>query len=171
MHRNSRTVSTKQQRVAELAKQSPHMGFTSLAYLMDMDWLHEAYRRIRKSAATGVDGTTATVYEANLEANLQSLLNRAKSGTYRAALLRRAYIPKPGSVSETRPIGIPTLEDKILQRAVAMLLEPIYEQDFLQLFVRLPARAVGAPGVGGFVETDHGQPRGLDSGSGHPEVL
>ena len=130
MHRNSSTVSTKQQRVAELAKQSPHMGFTSLAYLMDMDWLREAYRRIRKSAATGVDGTTATVYEANLEANLQSLLDRAKSGTYRAPLLLRAYLPKPGSVSETRPIGIPTLEDKILQRAVAMLLEPIYEQDF-----------------------------------------
>jgi RNA-directed DNA polymerase len=106
------------------------MGFTSLAYLMDVDWLHEAYRRIRKNAAAGVDGMTAAAYEANLEGNLQTLLDRAKSGTYRAPPLRRAYIPKAGSATETRPIGIPTLEDKVLQRAVVMLLEPIYEQDF-----------------------------------------
>jgi group II intron reverse transcriptase/maturase len=77
-----------------------------------------------------VDGVTATDYEANLAANLQALLNRAKSGTYRAPPVRRVHIPKGGSATETRPIGIPTLEDKVLQRAVAMLLEPIYEQDF-----------------------------------------
>jgi group II intron reverse transcriptase/maturase len=130
MHRNSSTVSTKQQRVATLAKQSPQMGFTSLAYLMDIDWLREAFRRTRKDGAAGVDGMRATVYEANLEANLQTLLNRAKSGTYRAPPVRRVHIPKGGSTTETRPIGIPTLEDKVLQRAVVMLLEPIYEQDF-----------------------------------------
>jgi RNA-directed DNA polymerase len=130
MHRNLSTVSTKQQRVAMLAKQSPQMGFTSLAYLMDIDWLKEAYRHIRKDAAAGVDGVTATDYEANLEGNLQALLDRAKAGTYRAPPLRRAYIPKGDSATETRPIGIPTLEDKLLQRAVVMLLEPIYEQDF-----------------------------------------
>jgi RNA-directed DNA polymerase len=129
MHRNSSPVSTKQQRVATLAKQSPQMGFTSLAYLMDIDWLHEAYRRTRKDGAAGVDGMTAADYEANLEGNLQSLLDRAKAGTYRAPPVRRVHIPK-GTRTETRPIGIPTLEDKILQRAVAMLLEPIYEQDF-----------------------------------------
>ena len=130
MHRNSRDVFTKQRRIAELAKQSPAMAFTSLAYLMDVDWLREAYRRIRKSGAPGVDGQTAADYERNLEQNLQSLLNRAKSGTYRAPPVRRVHIPKGGSTSETRPIGIPTLEDKLLQRAVVMLLEPIYEQDF-----------------------------------------
>jgi RNA-directed DNA polymerase len=130
MHRNSSPVSTKQQRVAELAKQSPQMGFTSLAYLMDVDWLHEAYRRTRKDGAAGVDGLTATDYEVDLEANLRSLLDRAKSGTYRAPPVRRVHIPKGGSATETRPIGIPTLEDKVLQRAVVMLLEPIYEQDF-----------------------------------------
>jgi RNA-directed DNA polymerase len=130
MHRNSSPVSTKQQRLAELAKQSPQMGFTSLAYLMDMAWLREAYQRTRKDGAAGVDGMTATVYEANLEANLQALLDRAKAGTYRAPPVRRVHIPKGGSATETRPIGIPTLEDKLLQRAVAMLLEPIYEQDF-----------------------------------------
>jgi len=106
------------------------MGFTSLAYLMDIDWLHEAFRRTRKDGAAGVDGMTATEYEANLEVNLQTLLNRAKAGTYRAPPVRRVHIPKGGSATETRPIGIPTLEDKVLQRAVVMLLEPIYEQDF-----------------------------------------
>jgi len=130
MHRNSDNVYTKQQRIAELAKQSPQMGFTSLAYLMDIDWLCEAYRRTRKDGAVGVDGQTAAEYEQNLEANLQSLLDRAKSGTYYAPPVRRVHIPKGGSTTETRPIGIPTLEDKVLQRAVVMLLEPIYEQDF-----------------------------------------
>ena len=130
MHRNVSPVSTKQQRIATLAKQSPQMGFTSLAYLMDSAWLHEAFQRTRQDGAAGVDGLTAAEYEANLEANLQTLLHRAKAGTYRAPPVRRVHIPKGGSATETRPIGIPTLEDKVLQRAVVMLLEPIYEQDF-----------------------------------------
>jgi len=124
------SVFTKQQRIAELAKRSPQMGFTSLAYLMDIDWLCEAFHRTRKDGAPGVDGQTWIEYAKNLEANLQTLLDRAKSGTYRAPPVRRVYIPKAGSTTETRPIGIPTLEDKVLQRAVVMLLEPIYEQDF-----------------------------------------
>lgn len=127
---NSSSVSTKQQRIAELARRSPDMGFTSLAYYMDIDWLREAFHRTRKNGAPGVDGQTWAEYATNLEANLRSLLDRAKSGTYRAPPVRRVHIPKGGSTSETRPIGIPTLEDKVLQRAVVMLLEPIYEQDF-----------------------------------------
>jgi group II intron reverse transcriptase/maturase len=106
------------------------MGFTSLACLMDIDWLKAAFHRTRKDGAPGVDGQTWTEYAKNLEQNLQSLLDRAKSGTYRAPPVRRVYIPKAGSATETRPIGIPTLEDKVLQRAVVMLLEPLYEQDF-----------------------------------------
>jgi RNA-directed DNA polymerase len=131
MHRNSTIVSTKQERIAELAKQSPQMAFTSLAYLMDMDWLKEAYGRTRKDGAVGVDGVTAEEYERDLEGNLQRLLDRANSGTYQAPPVRRVHIPKGGSTLETRPLGIPTLEDKVLQRAVVMLLEPIYERDFL----------------------------------------
>jgi group II intron reverse transcriptase/maturase len=106
------------------------MGFTSLGYLMDIDWMREAWRLTRKDGAAGVDGRTAADYERELEANLRSLLDRARSGTYRAPPVRRVHIPKGGSMTETRPIGIPTLEDKVLQRAVAMLLEPLYEQDF-----------------------------------------
>ncbi len=124
------SVLTKQQRIAEMARRSPQMGFTTLAYLMDIDWLREAFQRTRKDGAPGVDGQTWAEYAKNLEANLQSLLDRAKSGTYRAPPVRRVHIPKAGSATETRPIGIPTLEDKVLQRAVVMLLEPIYEQDF-----------------------------------------
>jgi retron-type reverse transcriptase len=106
------------------------MGFTSLAHHIDLRWLYEAYCRTRADGATGVDGQTATDYAAHLRDNLQSLLERAKSGTYRAPPVRRVHIPK-GQGPETRPIGIPTFEDKVLQRAVAMVLEAVYEQDFL----------------------------------------
>lgn len=123
-------VSTKLERVAKLAREAPHMAFRSIAHLIDVDWLHEAYRRTRKDGARGVDGQSAQEYAANLEGNLRSLLERAKSGTYRAPPVRRVHIPK-GSGMETRPLGIPTFEDKVLQRAVVMMLEAIYEQDFL----------------------------------------
>jgi len=123
-------VSTKQQRIAELAKQAPQMGFTSLNHHLDLIWLVEAYHRTRKDGAPGVDGQTADDYGLNLLENLTSLLSRAKSGTYRAPPVRRVRIPK-GTGGETRPLGIPTLADKVLQRAVVLALEPIYEQDFL----------------------------------------
>ena len=127
----SDSISTKRQRIATLAKQAPQMAFTTLSHYIDLAWLREAYRLTRKDGAVGVDGQTADEYAQNLEANLQSLLDRAKSGTYRAPPVRRVHIPKGGSTTETRPIGIPTFEDKVLQRAVAMILESIYEQDFL----------------------------------------
>jgi RNA-directed DNA polymerase len=106
------------------------MGFTSLNHHIDLLWLHEAFLRTRRDGAPGVDGQTAADYEADLRGNLQRLLDRAKSGTYRAPPVRRVHIPK-GTGTETRPIGIPTFEDKVLQRSVVMVLEAIYEQDFL----------------------------------------
>lgn len=124
------TVSTKRQRIAELARNAPDMAFTNLAHHIDIEWLLEAYDRTRKDGAVGVDGQTAADYEAHLLDNLQDLLNRAKSGTYVAPPVRRVYIPKAGSPGETRPLGIPTFEDKVLQRAVLMVLEPIFETDF-----------------------------------------
>jgi len=126
----SDSISPKLERIARLAKQGPEMAFTSLAHHIDIDWLREAYRRTRKDGAPGVDGQTAEEYAKHLEDNLRSLLERAKSGTYRAPPVRRVHIPK-GTGGDTRPIGIPTFEDKILQRAVAMVLEAIYEQDSL----------------------------------------
>lgn len=127
---SSTLISTKLDRIATLAKQMPEKAMTSLSQHIDIDWLREAYRRTRKSGATGIDGQTAAEYEANLEENLRSLLDRAKSGMYRAPPVRRVHIPK-GDGKQTRPIGIPTFEDKVLQRAVVMALEAVYEQDFL----------------------------------------
>lgn len=126
------TVSTKQRRIATLAREAKDMAFTSLSLGIDIEWMKEAYRRTRKNGAAGIDGQTAEAYATRLEENLRSLLDRAKSGDrYRAPPVKRAHIPK-GEGSETRPIGIPTFEDKVLQRAVVMALEPVYEQDFLQ---------------------------------------
>ena len=124
------TVSTRQRRLAELARQAPQLGFTTLSHHLDLPWLLEAYRRTRKGGAAGVDGQTAADYEVGLLDNLQGLLDRAKSGAYRAPPVRRVHIPKGTGTAETRPLGIPTFEDKGLQRAVVMALEAIYEQDF-----------------------------------------
>jgi retron-type reverse transcriptase len=89
----------------------------------------EAWRRTRKDKAAGVNGQRAEEYEQDLEKNLEDLISRAKSGLYRAPAVKRVYIPK--GKGQVRPIGIPTLEDKVLQRACLMLLEPIFEQEFL----------------------------------------
>ncbi len=124
------TISTKLQRIATLAREDPERVLTTLAHHIDLPFLREAYRRTRKDGAVGVDGQTAQRYAEDLDANLTSLLHRFKSGTYYALPVRRVYIPKDdGKVS--RPIGIPSFEDKVLQRAVAMVLEAVYEQDFL----------------------------------------
>jgi RNA-directed DNA polymerase len=125
----SETVCTKLERIAKLARQAPTMVLTTLAHHIDLDWMREAYRRTRKDGAPGVDRQTAEQYAEQLEDNLRSLLERAKAGTYRAPPVRRVHIPKGNG--EMRPIGIPTFEDKILQRAVAMVLEAVYEQEFL----------------------------------------
>ena len=103
--------------------------FTSLHHLIDGEWMREAYRRTRKDGATGIDGVTAADYEKDLEANLDDLQDRMKSGRYFAPPVRRHYIPKADGTK--RPLGIPTFEDKVAQRAILMLLEPIYEADFL----------------------------------------
>lgn len=130
MPRNPENVYTRQQRIAANARAHPERAFTSLAHHIDRAWLEEAYRRVRKDGAVGVDGQTASAFEADFDNRLEQLREAARSGCYRAPPVRRIHIPK-GDGRSQRPIGIPTLADKVLQRAVAMLLEPIYEQDFL----------------------------------------
>jgi RNA-directed DNA polymerase len=125
------SVSTRLQRIAELARESPGMAFTTLAHHVDIEFLRAAYDLTRKDGAVGVDGQTAEAYAADLEGNLASLLDRFKSGDYYAPLVRRVHIPK-GDGTKTRPIGIPTFEDKVMQRAVAMVVAAVYEQDFLE---------------------------------------
>lgn len=123
------TISTKQIELTQRATEITEDALETLSHFIDLDWLREAYRRTRKDGASGVDGQTAAGYEKQLDENLSSLLDRFKSGVYRAPPVRRVYIPKADG-KRRRPIGIPTLEDKVLQRAVAMLLEPIYEVQF-----------------------------------------
>jgi len=123
-------VSTKLGRIATLAEQMPGKALFTLNPCLDRDLLLAACIRTRKDAAVGVDGETYEEFRKELFPRLDTLVNRAHDGTYRAPPVRRTYIPKGGSSSEKRPIGIPTFADKVLQRAVAMILEPIYEHDF-----------------------------------------
>lgn len=127
--KGSTFISPGLQQVAQRAKDHPEWVFTTLAHHINLDLLREAHRRTRKDGAVGVDGVTAAEYERDLDTNLRSLLERAKSGMYRAPAVRRVHIPKGDG--RTRPLGIPTFEDKVLQRAVVMVLEALYEQDFL----------------------------------------
>ena len=124
-------MSTKRQRIAELARRESGDGI----HVAGPSHRHRLAARGVPAHPQGWGGgrgrTDGEDYAANLEDNLRSLLDRAKSGTYQAPPVRRVHIPKAGSATETRPMGIPTFEDKVLQRAVVMVLEAVYEQDFL----------------------------------------
>jgi len=124
-----------------LARNNPAMALTSLNHYVDYEWVQYAYECTRKDGAVGVDGQTAQEYAANLEQNLLSLIDRLKSGRYQALPVRRHYIPKSDGSGE-RALGIPGFEEKVAQRAIVMLLEPIYEQTFLDCsFGFRPARS------------------------------
>lgn len=125
--RTSEDISTRVAKIAELARKHRGKALTPLSHYIDITLLEAAFRRTRKDGAPGIDGKTMAEYSENLEENLQELLSRAKLGTYRAPPVRRVYIPK-GDGRRLRPIGIPTVEDKVLQRAVSMVLERVYEQ-------------------------------------------
>jgi RNA-directed DNA polymerase len=124
----SPTVTPKLQRIAAQAARDPDRVFTTLAHLIDEDFLREAYRHTSKSSAPGIDGVTAQTYAEHLDENLRDLHERLRSGRYQAVPVERVWIEK--DEGGQRPIGKPAFEDKIVQRAVAMLLEAIYEQDF-----------------------------------------
>lgn len=117
-------------RVREVAKTRPDEKFTALwHHVYDVERLHEVYLQLGRDAAAGVDGVTWSQFGENLEGNLADLSNRLQRGAYRPAPVRRVYIPK--SDGRQRPIGIPTLEDKIVQRATVQVLEAVYETEFL----------------------------------------
>jgi len=116
-------------RIAELARQDAGRNFYSIAHLLTTEALWEAFDNLRKDAAAGVDGVTCSEYEEHLVENLGKLHETLKSKTYRAQPLRRIYIAKEDG--RKRPISIPSLEDKIVQRATVELLNAIFEQDFL----------------------------------------
>src|SRR2546427_1723726 len=116
-------------RIAELAKEDPKRQFSSIAHLITGEKLYEAFRSLRKNASAGIDGVTYQQYETNAEENIRQLHRRLKEGKYRAQPLRRVYIPKEDG--KQRPISIPALEDKIVQKAAVDLLNASHEQGFV----------------------------------------
>ena len=117
-------------RLAELAKEDPDRKFFSIAHLLTPQALYEAFLSLRKDASAGVDRVTYADYGKQVHQNIQQLHERLRSKTYRVQPLRRVYIPKEDGKTQ-RPISIPALEDKNVQKAMVDLLSPIHEQDFL----------------------------------------
>jgi group II intron reverse transcriptase/maturase len=122
-------ASTQLGKVAERARQEPAGRFHALAHLIDKDALHRAFVRLRADAAVGVDGVTKEMYDRDREVHVQDLHGRLRTGRYRHQPIRRVYIPKANG--QTRPLGVSSLEDKIVQGAIREVLEAVYEQDFL----------------------------------------
>lgn len=124
-------MSTKLERIAAKAKAEGKLRFTSLAHVLTPEFLAETWKQLNRRGASGVDGETTKEFESNLDARLQDLCDRLKSGTYKAPPVRRVEIPKGPGKTSTRPLGIPTVEDRLLQRAVARILDAVFEADFL----------------------------------------
>ncbi len=120
---------TSLQAIARKAQQDKRHRFGGLYQMLNQQSLGSCFYQLRKSAAPGVDGVTFKIYEQNLEENLRQLVQRLKNNSYHAKLVRRKYIPK--GEGKWRPLGIPALEDKLVQLAVAQILSAIYEADFL----------------------------------------
>ena len=116
--------------IAERAKRDKKVKFTSLAHLINEESLAACYRELKKDKACGIDGVTVEAYGANLEGNLKELVRRMKDKRYRPKPVRRVYIPKPGRRGK-RPLGIPSVEDKLVQLMLKKILEAVFEQDFL----------------------------------------
>jgi group II intron reverse transcriptase/maturase len=123
-------VETKLLRIAELAKSDPKMKFTSLAHLLNKEALVQGHLELPNKKATGINGTTKEQYSEYLEENIENLVSRLKSKSYRPVPVRRMYIPKLNS-NKKRPLGIPEHEDKIVQKCITKILNSIYENDFL----------------------------------------
>ena len=130
VHRYRQSMSTQLNQIAELAREDGQRQFLSIAHLLTPEALYRGFKALRKDAAPGVDGVTYAEYETDAQEGIRALHDRLRSKRYRAQPLRRIYIPK--GEGEERPISIPALEDKIVQRATVDLLNAIYEQDFLE---------------------------------------
>lgn len=126
--------------ISKRARASKDPRFQNLNRCLNAEFLRECWQDLNKEAASGVDGVTAAHYQENLEANIQDLAKRLESGNYRAKRIRRCYIPKENG--KERPLGIPALEDKLVQLACAKLLNALFEEDFLEFsYGYRPARS------------------------------
>ena len=124
-------METKLKGIAEAARMRPNEKFTSLAHLINEEAIKECHREMSKKKAAGIDEMTKEEYEINVENNVNDLIRRMKRQAYKPQPVRRVYIPKPGT-DKKRPLGIPAYEDKLVQAAMAKILNAIYEQDFLE---------------------------------------
>ena len=124
-------METKLERIAQIAKSNPKERFTSLIHLINKETLMQCHEEMNGRKASGVDEVTKAEYEENLEANVEDLIFRMKRQAYKPQLAKRVYIPKPGT-DKKRPLGIPAYEDKLVQAALAKILNAIYEQDFME---------------------------------------
>ena len=122
-------VATKLQRIAEKARREPCFKFTSLFHLMNEELLQGCFEGLRKDAASGIDRVTKEEYGRNLESNLRELVSRLHRMLFIPQPVCRVYIPKPGS-SKQRPLGIPVLEDKVVQAGLVRIVEAVYEADY-----------------------------------------
>lgn len=125
-------MSTQLDWITNKARSQPKLRFTSLAHLLTPEFLTETWKQINRRGASGVDGETAKEFEQDLDIRVQELCQRLKQGTYKAPPVRRVEIPKGPGKEGTRPLGIPTVEDRLLQRSVARILEAVFEADFLE---------------------------------------
>jgi group II intron reverse transcriptase/maturase len=123
-------VNTKLHRIAEKASKDKRCQFTSLFHLMNKAHLLECFTQLRNNAASGIDNITKEAYAIHLDVNLDKLVNRLHQMAYKPQPVLRVYIPKPGSHKQ-RPLGIPALEDKLVQAGLVKILQAIYEQDFI----------------------------------------
>ncbi|MES9858930.1 MAG: group II intron reverse transcriptase/maturase [Sedimenticola sp.] len=131
MLRNEERVETKLQRSAEKARAEENCRFTSLFHLMTEELLLGCFEGLRTNAASGIDGVTKEQYAEGLEGNLRDLVGRLHRMAYIPQPVERVYIVKPGS-DKKRPLGIPVLEDKLVQAGLVKILQAIYEQDFIE---------------------------------------
>lgn len=129
VHRNGETVATKLDRIAQRARTDREAKFTSLIHLLNEEMLRECFGKLSGKAAPGIDKVTKAEYAKELEGNVADLIGRMKTWSYRPQAVRRKNIPKGNG--QTRPLGIPALEDKLVQTGLATILEAIYEEDFL----------------------------------------
>jgi len=127
-HRTALNVSTQLERIANKAKEDTKVRFTSLAHLLTPEFLKESFRKLNPRAAPGIDGVTMEVFGANLDVEVDRLWLELRTGRYRASPVRRVYIPKANG--KLRPLGIPTVRDRTVQRAVAAILSAVYEPYF-----------------------------------------
>ncbi len=130
MHRNEESVNTKLHRIAEKAKTDKRCQFTSLFHLMNKALLLECFTQLKGKAASGIDNISKEQYANHLDDNLDKLVTRLHHQSYKPQPVLRVYIPKPGS-EKRRPLGIPALEDKLVQSALVKILQAIYEKDFI----------------------------------------